>query len=515
MESWADLMDDRRQLYERFPVAPVGWSADGRAVDFVGPVTLGLGIGSLAIVDPQQGDGLIVVHVRDMRVTEREGSRAEQLASGDAADPGAGATITMSLRFVRGEGVVLGQLGSEGFASTTESFPFGEELIRPATADEVRAVMDAIDGDQPTIGVGWLRDYPQVKARLHSRGFSRHTFMCGQSGSGKTYTTGVLFERLLAHSTLPVLVLDPNSDHVHLGALADPDDRSPEAEYYRRVMDSVSVARARGLDSTFTLCVDFSDLEPETRAALLRLDPIADLDDYNALLQITAGLEAPYSVTDVAHAAAAVETSSGIARRIENLRLDQWGLWKQPGETSAVEADAMARRFVVADLGSLRSPDERTAVALAVLGNRWRARRRRQPALLAIDEAHNVLPANTNNPLLRAASETGVLIAGEGRKFGLHLFIASQRPGKVHPNVVSQCDNLILMRMNGVGDVADLEALFSHVPPTLLRESLTFGLGQALFAGRIAPAPLLAQIGKRLTPEGGSDVPTTWSAPPT
>ena len=115
--------------------------------------------------------------------------------------------------------------------------------------------------------------------------------------------------------------------------------------------------------------------------------------------------------------------------------------------------------------------------------------------LLAIDEAHNVLPATTADPLLRATTEIGTLIAGEGRKFGLHLFVASQRPGKVHPNVLSQCDNLILMRMNGVGDVADLEALFSHVPPMLLRESLTFGLGQALFAGKIAPVPLLTKVG--------------------
>ena len=103
------------------------------------------------------------------------------------------------------------------------------------------------------------------------------------------------------------------------------------------------------------------------------------------------------------------------------------------------------------------------------------------------------------------------MIAGEGRKFGLHLFVASQRPGKVHPNVVSQCDNLILMRMNGAGDVADLEQMFSHVPASLLRLSTGFGLGQALFAGPIAPVPMLAQVGSRLTRQGGGDVPTTWA----
>jgi uncharacterized protein len=150
-------------------------------------------------------------------------------------------------------------------------------------------------------------------------------------------------------------------------------------------------------------------------------------------------------------------------------------------------------------------------VALAVLGNRWRTRAQRQPVLIAIDEAHNVLPASTDDSLLAATAELGVLIAGEGRKFGLHLFIATQRPSKVHPNVVSQCDNLVLMRMNGAGDVHDLEGLFSHVPPAMLHEALTFGLGQALIAGPISPVPMFVQVGPRLSAEGGGDVPTTWA----
>ena len=165
------------------------------------------------------------------------------------------------------------------------------------------------------------------------------------------------------------------------------------------------------------------------------------------------------------------------------------------------------------DLGSLPSAAERTVVALAVLGRRWAGRGRRSPVLFAVDEAHNVFPSATDDPLLQATADLGVLIAGEGRKFGLHLLVATQRPGKVHPNVVSQCDNLVLMRMNGAADVEELTSLFSHVPAAFLRRSLSFQLGQALFAGPIAPVPLLASIGSRVTPEGGGDVPTTWTTP--
>jgi hypothetical protein len=445
--------------------------------------------------------------VHDVELEARQGSLEAEGADDDVS-------IGFSMRHVRGAGVVLGLLGPDGFAKVDQLGAFGERRIRPVTDGELTQVMSALDGDAATITIGSIRGFPGLPARLHSKGFSRHTFMCGQSGSGKTYTTGVLFERLLAYSSLPMMVIDPNSDHVHLGALADPDDPSPEAEIYRRVAPSVVVSRTRGSSSSVTLCLDFSDLDGDVQAALLRLDPIADLDDYASLRAITERLEAPYSVVDVARSAASDPTTAAIAHRIQNLGIDRWSVWRSDGEHSVTELDIVGARCVVVDTGSLAGPDERAALSMAILGNRWKRRRERQPVLLAIDEAHNVLPSVTSNPLLHRATETGILIAGEGRKFGLHLFLASQRPGKVHPNVLSQCDNLVLMRMNGASDVADLERTFSHVPPKLLRESMGFGLGQALFAGQIAPFPVFAQVGTRLTREGGGDVPTTWTAAP-
>ncbi len=523
MLSTDDLSDPialRHQIVERFPIPPLAFSADGHLVELSGPITMGLRVGGFGVVE--RGDDRLVVHVRDVHVEERPGP---ELTFDDASDDSgvgiAGAHVTIRVRAVAGEAALLGRLDGTTFQPVTHGDPFGEELVRPATAHEVAAVFEALEASVPTITLGRHRDHPDLPAKVRSAGFSRHTFMCGQSGSGKTYTTGVLFERLLTGSTLDVVVLDPNSDHVMLGSLADPDDTSPDAERFRAVRQAVSTFRARGNDATHTLCIDFSDLDPDVQAKLLGLDPIADLDDFNALQRITADLPDRYSVSDVADVAAQRNETVAITRRIENLRLADWGLWRREGETSAADARPTAghvepgqRWFMIVDTGSLATPSERTAVALAILGTRWRLRRDRHPVLIAIDEAHNVLPAATDDPLLESAVELGVLIAGEGRKFGLHLFIASQRPGKVHPNVLSQCDNLLLMRMNGAADVADLESLFSHVPPMLLREALTFGLGQALVAGPLAPLPIFAQVGNRLSPEGGGDVPTTWTAAP-
>ena len=52
---------------------------------------------------------------------------------------------------------------------------------------------------------------------LASSAFNRHTFLCGQSGSGKSYAMGVLLEQLLIDTDLPMIILDPNGDFVGLG----------------------------------------------------------------------------------------------------------------------------------------------------------------------------------------------------------------------------------------------------------------------------------------------------------
>ena len=104
-------------------------------------------------------------------------------------------------------------------------------------------------------------------------------------------------------------------------------------------------------------------------------------------------------------------------------------------------------------------------------------------------------------------------IAAEGRKYGLYLLTSTQRPHKVHENVVSQCDNLVMMRMNSQADVADLAALFSFVPPGLMAGATSFRMGQALVAGKILAHPSYVQMGRRVSQEGGADIPTTWAAP--
>jgi DNA helicase HerA-like ATPase len=131
--------------------------------------------------------------------------------------------------------------------------------------------------------------------------------------------------------------------------------------------------------------------------------------------------------------------------------------------------------------------------------------------LIVIDEAHNVCPAVPEDPVTARATEVAIRIAAEGRKFGLFLLVSTQRPQKVHEQVLSQCDNLVCMRMNSGADAAELARAFGYAPASLLARSPTFRQGEALVAGRCAPHPLLVRFGARLTEEGGADVPADWA----
>jgi hypothetical protein len=122
-----------------------------------------------------------------------------------------------------------------------------------------------------------------------------------------------------------------------------------------------------------------------------------------------------------------------------------------------------------------------------------------------------VCPARPEDPLTALATAHAVRIAAEGRKFGMYMLVSTQRPQKVHENIVSQCDNLVLMRLNSAADTAFAQAVFSFVPASLVDRATTFRLGEALVAGKISPQPALILFGARIAQEGGADVPATWA----
>jgi len=339
-------------------------------------------------------------------------------------------------------------------------------------------------------------------AQLLAERFNRHTFWCGQSGSGKTYALGVALEQLLVHTRLPLVIFDPNADFVRLGELRDDAEPSAAAAIADR---DIRVLRSSGTEGD-RLHARFVDLNLRAQAAALRIDPIQNREEYNALLRFEVarahggpdGLltEMRESETQALHQ---------VAMRLENLGILSWDVWAWGGRAATDVVDERADATVL-DLGGFAVADEARAASLAVLDHLWEHRDARIPRLLVIDEAHNLCPPVPDTPLAALLTERIVQIAAEGRKYGLWLLISTQRPSKVHPNVLTQCDNLTLMRMNAPRDLAELAEVFGFAPSELVQRAPAFGKGQALMAGGFIDQAAVVQVGARLTQEGGSDV---------
>jgi uncharacterized protein len=476
-------------------VLPLATSVDGRRFSFQASLHgLELQAGGYAVLD--DGGARRLGQVLSVELHQQ---LAGELTLPSAAG-GPETRTELQIRAARGEGIIV-----DG-----GSAPFHDALIRPAAGSEVLEWQQRETGPHAQLILGELALAPGVPCVADAAGFNRHTFLCGQSGSGKTYSLGVILERLLTETDLRMVIFDPNSDFTRLSEVRAEADPALAARY-REAARGVAVYSA-GAQGERRLRLHAVEVEPAAQAAALRLDPIADREEYAALAALLAGQNA-LTIEELTRSDRPEAARLGL--RIMNLGVDRYSVWA-PGESGSV-LDALhdqSVRCVVIDLGSLPSREEQSLIAAAVLGDLWRRRQERDPLLIVIDEAHNVCPAEPSDPLSAVATEHAIRIAAEGRKFGLYLLLSTQRPQKIPENVLSQADNLVLMRLNSLADAAFAQAVFSFVPPSLIERSATFRQGEALIAGKISPRqPALLRFGARISQEGGADVPVTWAAP--
>lgn len=412
-------------------------------------------------------------------------------------------------RTARVTGVLRASLGPDGVMGEVVPRTFVGGQFEPVTADVLHAYQAYCGADMPVGRTGAGID-GEVPALLRRSGFNRHTFLCGQSGSGKTYALGVLLEQLLAETALRLLVIDPNGDFVSLGRArpdADPERLRRLGTPDVRILRAGSTWSGAGRSATARLGVRFSELSAPTKAAALHVDPLSDREEYNGLLRI---LDASAGQQQIQHFVEEMEAGDdsvgrAVAQRIQNLGILDWEIWARDAR-SLLEVVRDNPRAVVMDVSGCRVPQERSITAAALLDELWERRNERKPVLLVIDEAHNVCPAAPTEPVQALATARVAQIAAEGRKYGLWLLLSTQQPDKVHPLVLSQCDNLVLMRMNSTADLGRLREVFGAVPPQMLAAATDFDQGELLLAGGFVAAPVIARVASRLTVEGGSDV---------
>jgi DNA helicase HerA-like ATPase len=505
------------------PAKPIAFSVDGRTFGYEAQVRQAFRVGSYVSIKTKDANYLGQVTAQD--VATRDGPQYGIIATSNAGlvmggvSKGSHFLDRVRFRYVQGGGELIGRLTPDGIERAAEGRAFDEAELEPASGDMIALHLTATDTTRLDIGYALGVEPPgKVRVQLQPKGFYRHTFMCGQSRSGKTFALGVMLERLLlADGAFRIIILDPNSDFVRIDkirakdqydkTLIAPCSNEEYSAIKSQLSSSIRILRPLPFNPS-TLKVRLSDLDPGEQGAVLQLHPTRDLDAFNTFSRVVEGMGGPYSWEIIKNALVSDARPSALdlIRRIQNLRVADWRVWCQTDETAEPSMPEILRqenwRGAVVDVGSLPSPDERAVSAIAVLNYLWKAKDPKKPVLLVIDEAHNICPQEPANPIQEIATDYIVRIAGEGLKYGLRLLLVSQRPAKIHASVLTQCENLVLMRMTSRADIESLSQTFSQVSPTLMARSRYFVQGESLVVGEIAKSPTFAKFEGRISHEG-------------
>ncbi len=125
----------------------------------------------------------------------------------------------------------------------------------------------------------------------------------------------------------------------------------------------------------------------------------------------------------------------------------------------------------------------------------WTDRAKRKPMAFVCDEAHLYLPKKDGkNPVEQRAIENFEKIAKEGRKYAVALMIVSQRPSDVSPTILSQCNNIVALRLTNGDDQATVRKLMPESLEGLMDTLPILDIGEALVVGDAVLLPSRIRI---------------------
>ncbi|MCY3765462.1 MAG: ATP-binding protein [Gemmatimonadetes bacterium] len=120
----------------------------------------------------------------------------------------------------------------------------------------------------------------------------------------------------------------------------------------------------------------------------------------------------------------------------------------------------------------------------------WQSAKERKasPVILVCEEAHRYVP-NSGEAQYEAAQSAIKRIAKEGRKYGIGLFLVSQRPSEVETTVLSQCNSWIVLRITNESDRAHIRGVLPDSMEGLTKMLSGLRRQEAIFVGQAAMLP--------------------------
>lgn len=386
---------------------------------------------------------------------------------------------------------------------------------------------------------------------------TEHLAVLAMTGSGKSYTVGRIIERLVAEMNGTVVVFDVHGEYgkafekgeIHFNNNLDFIEDEREKKSIQRIQENlIKMQNAGGGIKVYTPQIDSFDYKysGKNHHLALQFDRF-DMDDLSSILP---GLtEAQERVLDVAirYWKAKYNNPPRDIQDLTYLLSDEQGLeelknWENLTEgeakalnnrSAAVASMKLTRvineaksfytraigeptdiykmvgekgnnvgRLVIIDLQGL-SDDAKQIITALISSEIMRAasdkKRQIRPCFLVYEEGHNFAPAGIPSISKKIIKK----IAAEGRKFGTGFAIISQRPSKLDPDVTSQCNTIITMRLKNPDDQRFIAKTSDMFSTSDIEELPSLSTGEALVNGRSIPAPLLVKIGTKALIHGG------------
>jgi DNA helicase HerA-like ATPase len=116
---------------------------------------------------------------------------------------------------------------------------------------------------------------------------------------------------------------------------------------------------------------------------------------------------------------------------------------------------------------------------------------------IIVDEAHNILSSMSERESQIWKDyrlETFEEIIKEGRKFGVFLTIASQRPYDISPTIISQLHNYFLHRLINTKDIQAIERTVSYLDKVSFDSLSILPTGTCIIAGTVSQLPVIVEI---------------------
>lgn len=362
-----------------------------------------------------------------------------------------------------------------------------DELIKDALKFEGKAgaYLGKLDGKDIPVNL----DLNQV--------LQKHIAVLAKSGSGKSYTVGVLIEEVIKKGA-PILIIDPHGEY-HTLKYPNDSQKDDLKEHNLEPLSFIKNVVEYG-DTTLNQNVRPIKL-PDTfePQELIHLLPAKLSQSQQAILYASVR-DMDHITIDNLQSELAIQDGAAkwaIIAILDYLKkLDLFSAHPTPLNELITPGKASILNLRGID------PDVQQIIVTKLLEGLFQARKQNKipPFFLIVEEAHNFCPERS----FGEAKSSKILrtIASEGRKFGLGLCIVSQRPARVDKSVLSQCSTQIILRITNPGDVRAITNSLETITQETEGSLQNLPIGVAMVSG-IAQMPIFCRIRPRQTKHGG------------